>query len=102
MQRGGHRSGNGRKPGFTHSEQTRERIRTTKLLNRLQSFVLGELKKPMQPSQVTATLGLLAKTLPDLKSIEHSGTIVEDVHAVSAEPLSEEQWAEIYGGSRRN
>lgn len=100
--RGGHRPGSGRKPGFISSEQTRERIRTMALLNRLQNFALGKLKKPMEPSQVAAALGLLAKTLPDLQAIEHLGEIAHTVHVVSGEPMSEEDWAAAYGGRRRN
>ncbi len=101
MGRGGRHLGSGRKPGFTHSERTRERMRTAALINRLQKFALGELKSPMEPSQVTAALGLLKKTLPDLKAIEHLGEVQHTVHTVSGEPLSEEQWDETYGGSRR-
>lgn len=83
-----------------HSELVRERIKTTQLVNRLTNFALGKLRKPMEPHQVTAALGLLKKTVPDLQAIEHSGTIVEEVHTVSSEPLTEEQWAQEYGGAR--
>lgn len=90
--------GAGRKVGSIHSELVRGRIRTAMLLNRLTGFVLGRIE--MQPHQVTAALGLLKKTVPDLQAIEHSGTIIEEVHMVSAEPLTEEQWAETYGRPR--
>lgn len=100
MPRGGRRPGAGGKPGVKLSEQHRERIRTTVLLNRLQNFALGKLKRPMQPAQVTAALRLLAKRLPDLKAIEHSGTIMEEAQ-ISHDPLSEEQWDETYGGARQ-
>jgi len=62
----------GRKPGFRHSEKTREKIKTTQLTNRLQAFVLGEIDpktgKPieMKPAQVKAAETLLNKTLPSL------------------------------------
>jgi hypothetical protein len=102
MRRGGRQPGSGRKPGFTHSELTRQRIRTTVLLNRLQKFALGELKRPMEPSQVAAALGLLAKTLPDLKAIEYSGEVEHTVYMASGEPMSEEDWEAAYGGRRRN
>jgi hypothetical protein len=97
--RGGYRPGSGRKPGFTHSELTRERIRTGMLLNRLQNFVMGR-GPPMSPHQVTAALGLLAKTIPDLRAIEHAGETEHTFHTVSGEPLTEEAWAELYGGRR--
>jgi len=67
------------------------------LLNRLTNFVTGRIE--MSPHQVTAALGLLKKTVPDLQAIEHSGTIIEEVHTVSAEPLTEEEWAQTYGSS---
>ena len=62
----------GRKPGFRHSEKTRDKIKTTQITNRLQAFVLGE-KDPqtgepieMKPAQVNAAKTLLDKTLPSL------------------------------------
>jgi hypothetical protein len=81
---------------LVHSELVRNRIRTAMLLNRLTNFVVGRIE--MSPHQVTAALGLLKKTVPDLQSIEHSGTIIEEVHTVSAEPLTEAQWQDTYGG----
>jgi hypothetical protein len=90
----------GRKPGSIHSELVRERIRTTALVNFLTKYALGQYKRAVDPARVTAALGVLKKTLPDLQAIEHSGTIIEEVHTVSSEPLSEEQWAETYGGAR--
>jgi hypothetical protein len=99
---GGRRPGSGRKPGFTHSAITRERIRASQLINRLQAFVHGKLKRPMSSSQVKAALGLLEKVIPDLKAIEHSGRIAEEVHAITAEPLTDEEWVEIYGSRGRS
>ena len=62
----------GRKPGFRHSEKTREKIRATQLTNRLQAYVLGELDPStgepveMKPAQVNAAKVLLDKVLPSL------------------------------------
>lgn len=56
-----------------HDQRTREKIQTSQLINRLTKFVNGEVE--MQPAQVTAALGLLKKTLPDLASVEHSGEL---------------------------
>jgi hypothetical protein len=53
-----------------HDAQTREKIQTSQIINRLNSFINGEVK--MENSQVTAALGLLKKTLPDLSAIELS------------------------------
>lgn len=51
--------------------EAREKIRTTQLVNRLTDHALGEVD--MQPSQVTAALGLLKKALPDLAAHQHTG-----------------------------
>jgi hypothetical protein len=49
-----------------HDEATRQKIQTSQLVNRLQEFIFGEAQ--MEKSQVTAALGLLKKTLPDLSA----------------------------------
>lgn len=54
-----------------HDEATRQKIQTSQLINRLQSYINGEVK--METGQVTAALGLLKKSLPDLASVQHSG-----------------------------
>jgi hypothetical protein len=48
-------------------QQWREKIQTSMLINRLQDFVKGEVE--MTPHQVTAALGLLKKSLPDLSAV---------------------------------
>ena len=45
--------------------KTRERIRTSMLINRLQDHVFGRCE--MTPTQVKAASVVLRKTLPDLK-----------------------------------
>ncbi len=52
-------------------DSVRLKIKTSMLVNRLQEFV--ESKVELQPHQVTAALGLMKKTLPDLASVELSG-----------------------------
>lgn len=54
-----------------HDDFTRQRIKTTQLVNRLENHVLGKVE--MQSTQVTAALGLLKKSLPDLGTLEHTG-----------------------------
>jgi hypothetical protein len=54
-----------------HDDETRAKIKTSQLVNRLTDHVLGEVD--MSPSQVSAGLGLLRKTLPDLAAHEHAG-----------------------------
>lgn len=54
-------------------EKVRAKIKTSMLLNRLQSFVKGEVE--LAPAQVTAALGLLKKTMPDLANMQISGDV---------------------------
>ena len=56
-----------------HDVQTRLKIKTSQLVNRLQAFALGEPGVEMSRSQVAAAIALLKKTLPDLQAIEVSG-----------------------------
>ena len=53
------------------SDEWRSRIQTSMLINRLQDHING--KANLDNSQVTAALGLLRKTAPDLASVTHSG-----------------------------
>lgn len=62
-------------------EKTRDKIRTTKLLQRLQHFALGEdepgikgKKIEMNANQVRAAVSLINKKLPDLTSADISMT----------------------------
>ncbi len=54
-----------------HDDQTRAKIKTSQIINRLTSHVLDNLE--LTPSQVSAGLGLLRKTLPDLSQAELTG-----------------------------
>jgi hypothetical protein len=60
------------------SAKTRERIKTSMLVNRLSDFVEG--KAVMDSAQVTAALGLLRKALPDLSA--------QDVTVDTAQPFA--------------
>lgn len=55
------------------TEKTREKIRTTQLINRLQNHALGEEVVDLKPSQLKAIEILLKKSLPDLQSTEITG-----------------------------
>lgn len=59
------------------ADQTRDAIKTSMLINRLSDHVDGKVE--LAPTQVTAALGLLRKTIPDLKSTEHSGPEGKDL-----------------------
>jgi hypothetical protein len=56
---------------LSHDAKTRERIKTSQLINRLQSFAFGTVN--LTPGQTKAIEVLLKKTLPDLTSIALTG-----------------------------
>lgn len=57
-----------------HDEETRAKIQTSQLINRLTEHVLGTVD--MKPTQVTAALGLLKKSIPDLSSTDNTTEVV--------------------------
>jgi hypothetical protein len=60
-------------PAFAMSAEHRVKIQNSNILNALIEHATGE--REMSATQVSAGLGLLRKVLPDLASVEHSGTI---------------------------
>lgn len=52
-------------------DRTKIRIQTSQIVNRLEDHVFGNIK--MEPSAVSAALGLLKKKLPDLAATTHEG-----------------------------
>ena len=68
-----------------HDDETRAKIRTSQLVNRLTDHVLGSVD--LKPTQVTAALGLLRKTLPDLSQSDVSHTVKRDATDYSREEL---------------
>jgi hypothetical protein len=76
-----------------HPEEVRQKIRTSQLVNRLNAFVNGEVE--LTPHQVTAALGLIRKTMPDLSAMAHSGMI----ETTKPEELSDDRLAHIAAGS---
>lgn len=55
------------------AETARAAIKTTQLMKRLQSHAMGELE--LTATQIRAAEIVLKKTMPDLKSTEHSGEV---------------------------
>lgn len=55
----------------SHDARTRDKIKTSQLINRLTKHALGEVE--MKNSQVRAAEVLLRKTIPDLSSVEATG-----------------------------
>lgn len=76
-----------------HHEIVRSRIQTSQLINRLMDHVRGKVE--LSATQVTAALGLMRKTLPDLQAVELSGEVITK-RDVSADPLPADQWDERY------
>lgn len=87
---------------LNHDQNTREKIQTSQIINRLTDHVLGKLKNKegeqitLEASQVTAALGLLKKVLPDLSATNVQGDIFNHHYVVSSEPLTEDEWTETY------
>lgn len=59
---------------ISHDENTRKKIQASQLINRLTDHALAK-DDVMSQSQVNAALGLLKKTLPDLKQMDISGEL---------------------------
>lgn len=53
------------------ADSVRTNIQTSQIINRLTKHIDGEVE--LKPSQVTAALGLLKKTIPDLAKTEVTG-----------------------------
>lgn len=57
-----------------HQDEIREKIQVSNLLTRVQKYALGELTdEDISSNRLNAIKLLLAKTLPDLSSVEMSG-----------------------------
>lgn len=78
---------------ISHDENTRAKIQTSQIVNRLTKHVFGELD--LTATQIAAALGLLKKSLPDLQSIEMTAEVTEK-RVISAEPLSIDEWESRY------
>ncbi len=70
-----------------HDDETRAKIKTSQLINRLENHVLNDLD--LKPTQVTAALGLLKKTLPDLTQSDVNHTVKNGPADYSREELVE-------------
>ncbi len=74
----------------------RGKIQTSMLVNRLQDFINSD-KDTLDPNRIRAIEILLAKTLPNLASVESFNQT--EVSVISAEPMSPEAWATSHGAS---
>lgn len=78
-----------------HTDETREKIKTSQLINRLQNHALG--KVDLKNGQIKSIEILLRKTLPDLTATELKGGVSVN-KVISAEPMSENDWENKYSG----
>ena len=90
--------------GRCFNQRTRDRLKVSRIIDRLQAYVLGE-KDPatkrrviMKPGQIQAARILLAKSLPDLRAVTLEGAVSVnpfehlsdgELHAVIAEMQAE-------------
>lgn len=83
-----------------HDDETRLKIQTSQLANRLTDHALGNIE--LSATQVKAIEILLRKTLPDLSALDATmeGEVVN--YVLSAEPLSEDDWETSYGLASAN
>jgi len=79
----------------TYPQKARERIAGTKIIDRLVKHIHGEVD--MSPSQVQAARILLNKVLPDMKSVEVTGTMAPV--GPPAYELTDEQLLAIAAGA---
>lgn len=84
-----------------HDENTRAKIQAGNIITRLMKFIDGEIK--MEAAQVTAALGLLKKSLPDLTSVEISGEITTSkvIRAPTVQPTTLD-WDKTHAPSHIN
>lgn len=61
-----------------HDDKTKERIRASQLLNRLNDFVNG--KCELSAAQVQAAKVVIGKCIPDMKAVEVTGDMSLTVH----------------------
>lgn len=79
-------------------KNTRERIRTSQILNRLENFVLDEDDEvEMSPHKVSAALGLLKKTMPDLSAVHQTDANKEESHEEWVKRFNESAGEETSG-----
>jgi len=67
------------------SENTRERIKTSMLLNRLTDHILGKVE--LTATQVRGIEILLKKTLPDLASLQIDANVTTNSHEEALDKL---------------
>lgn len=78
--------------GMDWEQKTRAKIQASQIVNRLISFVKGEVV--LEPAQVTAAVHLMKKVLPDVSYVEHAGEVSHKVIRAPAIVKTAEDWTE--------
>ena len=75
-----------------HDDETRAKIKTSQLINRLMDHIDGTIE--LSASQIRAAEILLKKTLPDLATVQHTGEVSHNFVARLPEMIDvTEEWA---------
>ncbi len=82
------------KPGAFHSQITREKIRATELVNRLQDCAFGKIELTM--TQLRAIEILLRKCVPDLVQTDINATSTIRYVVEVPPQLTKEAWSQKY------
>ena len=64
-----------------HNQKTRDAIKASQLVNRLQNHIDGDVE--LSASQITAATVLLKKCLPDLQAVEVQGDVDAHVEGIT-------------------
>lgn len=85
-----------RKRALHLTDEWRAKIQTSMLINRLSDFVNGKIE--LTPAQVTAALGLLRKTAPDLQASENKTEVTHNyVARLPTVSKDMDAWEQSYG-----
>lgn len=74
-----------------HDDETRAKIQAAQIINRFTQCLMGEISLDAQ--QVSCGKTLLAKILPDLQSVDHSGDVATPFVIYTPPPAeTSEEW----------
>lgn len=84
-----------------HTDEIRQKIKTSQLVNLLTSVALtgrDAAGQEVGTVRIEAAKTLLRKVMPDLTSTELSGDVVSRQYVVSGEPPTADEWSSKYSG----
>lgn len=78
-----------------HDDETRAKIQAAQIINRFTQCLMGEVTLDAQ--QVSCGKALLAKILPDLQAVDHSGDVSVPFVIYAPQPSeTSEEWQQEY------